>query len=92
MWNQDQRPVVEIIGEDYKRFSWKNDAELISLTVKIPAIHLTSGKYTISIAIFDHDLTKVIARMDNAVSFVMGHSISTGCESLHAGTWLKEHV
>ncbi|MFO7606573.1 MAG: polysaccharide ABC transporter ATP-binding protein [Desulfurivibrionaceae bacterium] len=89
VFNADQRPVVDFITEDYQPFIWENDAELATVKVEIPALHLASGKHTVAIVIFDHATTRVICRMDNAVSFIMGHHISTGCDSFYAAHWSK---
>jgi homopolymeric O-antigen transport system ATP-binding protein len=89
IWNVDQRPVTDIVNEDYQTFTWTNNEEYVSLDIELPNLRLASGRHSIAIAILDNDTTRVLCRVENAVSFTMGHHLSTGCETYLAAHWSK---
>ncbi len=84
VWNADQRPVVDIVAENYQSCTWEKDEKPVSCKVKIPALHLSSGKHAVAIILFDQETKRVLCRIDNAVSFIMGHHLSTACDSFYA--------
>ena len=89
VWNQEQRPVLDVLTEDYQPYSWKNDAESVSLSVMIPSLRLAGGKYTIVIWAADPETMEVLCRVENAATFVMGHHRSTASELLHPAHWSR---
>jgi lipopolysaccharide transport system ATP-binding protein len=91
VWNQDQRPVVDIVGEDLDTYTWDNTGEKVVVQATVPALHLAAGNHTVSIAVVDPAKTRVLCRLDNAVAFVMGHHLSTACESFAAAKY-EHHV
>ncbi len=89
IWNADQRPVIDIVSEDYQTFTWENNAEKVSLSAHIPSLHLADGKHTVAIVIFYPANTRILCRMENAVSFVMSHHLSTAAESFGMAKWTR---
>ncbi|MFC1680370.1 ABC transporter ATP-binding protein [Pseudomonadota bacterium] len=93
IWNQDQRPVIDVVSEDYQSFTWKNSGVEVLVNVVIPSLHLAGGKHTIVVAVFDPQKTRVLCRMENAVTFIMGHHLSTASDAfLSARFSLQENV
>jgi lipopolysaccharide transport system ATP-binding protein len=89
VWNADQRPVIDVVTGDYQSFTWKNDEKSVICKVEIPDLHLASGKHTVAIIVFNPETKRILCRMDNAVKFVMGNHISTGCDLFYAAKWSK---
>jgi len=92
IWNQDQRPVVDVVAESYENFVWENFAGKVRVKARLPALRLAAGKHSVSIAIFDPQDGRLLCRFDNAVAFVMGHNISTSCDSFLAASFSQEVV
>jgi len=90
VWNQDQRPVLDILSEDFQPYCWGNDSENFSLSVVIPSLRLAGGKYSILIWAGDSDSGEILCRIENAITFVMGHHVSTSSEVLHPARWLRQ--
>ncbi len=88
IWNQDQRPVLDVLDENYQPFSWENDAASVTVLVEMPPLGLKAGKYAITIAIYD-PMNRSVFRIDNAASFIIGQHRSTGCDSIIAARWSK---
>ena len=80
IWNQDQRLVADIVSEDFQSFTWNNLENRISIQVVLPMLRLAPGKHSVTTYVFEPDPIRVLCRLENAVSFVAGHHISTGCE------------
>lgn len=91
VWNQDQRPVLDILTEDFQPYSWNNDSEYISLSVVIPSLRLAGGKYTIVIWAADQESGEILCRIENAATFIMGHHLSTASELLHPARWSMQY-
>jgi lipopolysaccharide transport system ATP-binding protein len=89
VWNIDQRHVIDVVGENYELFTWENDEKKVSLKVEIPALFLASGRYSVAIVVLDPEMTRILSRVDNAISFIMGQHLATGADSFHAATWSK---
>jgi len=87
IWNQDQRPVLDILNEDFQPYSWNNDSENISLSAVIPSLKLAGGKYSVVIWVADQESMEILCRVENAETFVMGHHVSTASEVLHPACW-----
>ena len=87
VWNQDQRAVLDVLQRDGREFSWENDRKDLTLTCALPAVHLAPGKHAISIHVFDKEQTRVLCRMDNAITFIMGHHLSTAAEVFEMAEW-----
>lgn len=90
IWNQDQRPVLDILTEDFQPYSWDNDSEKISLSVVIPLLRLAGGKYTLVIWAADPENMEILCRIENAATFVMGHHRSTASELLQPARWSRK--
>lgn len=88
VWSVDQRPVLTIVGEDYRPFTSEDVSERAELAIEVPELHLASGKYSVTITVSDDATTKILCRYDNAAAFVMGHHIATGAEVLQLGQWI----
>jgi lipopolysaccharide transport system ATP-binding protein len=88
VWNQEQRPVLDVLTEDFQPYSWQNETEKVSLSVVIPSLRLAGGKYTIVIWASDQENMEIICRVENAATFVMGHHRSTASELMHPAHWL----
>lgn len=91
VWNQDQRPVLDILTEDFQPYSWENDSKNVSLSIVIPLLRLSGGKYTIVIWVADQESMEILCRIENAATFVMGHHISTVSELLHPAHWSRQN-
>jgi len=87
VWNQDQRAVLDILQRDCTEFSWANDRQDLTLTCAIPAVHLAPGKHAISLRILDCERTRLLCRMDNAATFIMGHHLSTAADVFDMAEW-----
>lgn len=87
VWNQDQRAVLDVLNRDCTSFSWKNDRQDVTMTCRLPAMRLAPGKHAISLHVFDDERTRVLCRMDNAITFIMGHHLSTGAEVFEMAEW-----
>lgn len=93
IWDQDQRPVADILDENYHSYTWENNYSSISIQIATSSLRLSAGQCAVSVIIFDPATTTVLCRMDNAVSFVMGQYISTGCASFIDAHWsMKSHL
>lgn len=92
VWNQDQRPVVDVVGEEFGTYIWDNTGEKVVVHASLPALHLAAGKHTVSIYIVDPANTRVLCRLDNAVAFVMGQHLATACETFVAAKYLHHVV
>jgi lipopolysaccharide transport system ATP-binding protein len=90
VWNQDQRAVLDILDHDSSVYTWNNDRQEIALTCALPAMHLAPGKHTISLHIIDGDRLMQFCRLDNAITFIMGHHLSTGAEVFEMAEWQIE--
>jgi len=90
VWNQDQRAVLDALHRDGTAFSWENNRQDLTLTCTLPAMHLAPGKHAISLHIFDDEQTRVLCRLDNAITFIMGHHLSTGAEVFEMAEWQIE--
>jgi len=90
VWNQDQRPVLDVLNEDFQPYSWKNDAENVSLSVVVPSLRLAGGKYTLVIWAADQESMEIICRIENAATFIMGHHRSTASELLQSAHWSRQ--
>ena len=80
IWNQDQRAVLDILHHDGTSFSWENDHQELTITCTLPAMHLAPGKHAISVHVFDDEKIREFCHMDNAITFIMGHHLTTGAE------------
>ena len=90
VWNQDQRAILDALHRDGTAFSWENNRQDLTLTCILPAMHLAPGKHAISLHIFDDEQTRVLCRLDNAITFIMGHHLSTGAEVFEMAEWQIE--
>lgn len=90
VWNIEQRPVLEILSEDFQPYTWDNDSENSSLSVVIPSLRLTGGKYSIVIWAADPEKMDILCRIVNAATFIMGHHLSTASELLHPARWSRQ--
>jgi lipopolysaccharide transport system ATP-binding protein len=90
VWNQDQRAVLDALHRDGTAFSWENNRQDLTLTCTLSAMHLAPGKHTISLHISDDEKTRVLCRLDNAITFIMGHHLTTGAEVLELAEWQIE--
>jgi len=92
IWNQDQRPVVDVVAQDFQTFTWKNTGGRFVVNGTIPALHLAAGMHTVSIAIFDPEKTRVLCRLDNGASFVMEHHLSTASEAFVSARFSLQQI
>jgi lipopolysaccharide transport system ATP-binding protein len=90
IWNQDQRAVLDILHHDGTSFSWGNDHQELTITCNLPAMHLAPGKHTISVHVFDDKKIREFCRLDNAITFIMGHHLTTGAEVFEMAEWQIE--
>lgn len=88
IYDANQIPVLDIVTGDYQSFTWQNHSESVLLTIDVPNLRLSEGKHSVAIIIYEQETTRILCRMDNAVSFIMGHHISTGCLVLQEAKWL----
>ena len=87
IWNQDQRAVLDILHHDGTSFSWENDHQELTITCTLPAMHLAPGKHAISVHVFDDEKIREFCHMDNAITFIMGHHLTTGAEVFEMADW-----
>ena len=90
VWNQDQRGVLDVLHRDGSGFAWKNNGGNLTLTCNIPSLRLAPGKHAISLHIFDDENMKVLCRLDNAITFIMGQHLSTGADVFELADWQIE--
>jgi lipopolysaccharide transport system ATP-binding protein len=90
VWSMDQRPVVEVMDEEFRTFTFQNNASYTSLEVDIEPLRLGPGRYTIMVAITNDNTEEQYCRMDNAVSFVMGHHVLTDGQVLQSAHWSRQ--
>lgn len=90
IWNHDQRPVLDVVAEDYQTYTWANSGSEVLIKAAIPSLHLAAGKHMLAITVIEPRNTRVLCRLDNAMSFVMGHHISTACEIFAAAHFSHE--
>jgi lipopolysaccharide transport system ATP-binding protein len=91
VWNQDQRPVMDVVNEEFNTYTWENAGGVVVVAATLPAMRLAAGKHSVVITIIDPANTRTLCRLDNAVAFVMGHHLSTASESFVAAKY-EHHV
>lgn len=92
VWNQDQRPVVVVLAEDFQRFTWNNDGVDVAVHCEVPTLHLAAGKHTITVNVIDPREMQVLYRLDNAVGFVMEHHLSSAGEMYIPGRFSVKKI
>jgi len=89
IWNADQRSVLDVVSEGFQSFTWRNDHEALTLRIEIPELRLSSGKHSITLVVFDPETTRVLCRVENVLSFIMGFHMSTACDVFHEARWTR---
>ncbi len=87
IWNQDQRPVLDILTEDFQIYTWNNKPQKTSLSANVPSLRLSGGKYSIVIWVADQENMEILCRFENALTFTMSSSVQTDCDILHPAKW-----
>jgi len=87
IWDPDQKPILDVVGSDHESFTWENTQDEMCLNVSVSTLCLAAGKYTFTVVVFDPETTQIHCRVENAMSFVMEHSLSTPASMLVAGKW-----
>lgn len=87
IWNQDQRPVLDVLTEDFQIFTWNNEPQKTSLSANVPSLRLSGGKYSIVIWVADQESMEILCRFENALTFTMSSSVQTDCDILHPAKW-----
>jgi len=87
VWNQEQRAVLDVIGQDGELFSWQSDGRDSVLSVQLRGLTLTAGKHSVSVIVSDCATKEVLCRVDNACGFLMGQHLSSAAGLFFPGEW-----
>ncbi len=87
IFNSDQRPVMEILNSDFDFIQSNNLNKNTRITVNIPELYLATGNHFISFIVRTVENTRVLCRIDNALSFVISNNISIGADSAINANW-----
>lgn len=88
IFNLEQRPIIDY----YSRLSeelFENKGSM-NVTIRLPALALNAGKYSISIVVLGEDERSVLCRIDNAASFYVKSDYHSYAENYQSAEWIFE--
>lgn len=87
IWNQDQRPVAEILNPQLSAHQFDTTAGEYRLQLTTQPMMLTEGRHSITLLVTDVARTRVLCRLENAADFLVKHHASTAAEVFMTGRW-----
>lgn len=78
---------MDLVGPDFLPFSWENNRAEVSQQGETNELRFGPGRHSFIVSVINLETYQLYCRVDNALSFVMGHHIAGNCELFQSTNW-----